>query len=179
MNIKQFARSKKFTLVMLVLGALVILLAVFQAGISVGFHRAGFSYHMGEDYYRAFGDAPRGPGIGMMGDRGFPNAHGAIGRIIKLSLPTITVLGTDNIEKVITTDQSTEVRRLRDEASASELALDEYIVVIGTPNEHGEIVARLIRILPPPPEFTRPNQSINATESTSPLAPPLPFKPNP
>lgn len=155
---------------MMSLGALVILLSVFQAGISVGFHRAGFSYHMGENYYRAFGDAERGPGVGMMGDRGFSNAHGAIGRIIKLSLPTMTVLGTDNVEKVITTDQNTEVRRFRDEASVSELTLDEYVVVIGTPNENGEIVARLIRILPPPPEFTRPNQTVSTTGSTSSVA---------
>lgn len=152
---------------MLVIGVIIVILGIFQAGVFVGFHRAGFSYHMGENYYRAFGDNERGEGGGMMGDRGFPNAHGAVGRIIKISIPTMSVLGPDNIEKIITMSDDTKVRYLRDATTILSLKQDDYVVVIGSPNDEGEIVARFIRILPPPTQLNTPDVAPTATISTS------------
>jgi hypothetical protein len=147
MAIPKFVRSKKMSRALLTLGALIILLAVFQAGMAVGFHRASYSYHMGENYYRAFGEGGNGPAR-MMGDRTFPNAHGAAGTIIKIDLPSLTVLGYDHIEKNITLTESTEIRRLRDKIGAGDLHLDDAIVVFGAPSEGGDVRARFIRIIP-------------------------------
>lgn len=133
-------------------GISIVLLAVFHAGVTVGFHKAKFSFHMGEKYYRAFEEGGPRSGVGFaMGKRDFTDAHGAAGKIIGITYPIITVLGMDNIEKNIFIDMKTEVRKFRNMASTSDLVIGEHIIVIGEPNDDAEITARLIRIIPAPP----------------------------
>ena len=156
--LKDFGCSKGFRLVAMAIVILVVLLAVFQAGRFVGFRQAIFSGHLGDNYYRAFEDSGRG----MMGNPGphsfwsddLPNGHGAAGKIIKINLPNIVVLGPDNIEKVIKVDDKTLVRRFRNTVKASDLSVGDFIVVIGTADESSEIAAKLIRLLPPPPAIS-------------------------
>jgi hypothetical protein len=49
-KIMDFARSHK---ILAVLGVVIIELIVFQSGIFVGYHKAAFSFRMGDNYYRA------------------------------------------------------------------------------------------------------------------------------
>jgi hypothetical protein len=77
--------------------------------------------------------------------------HGIIGKIIKVSLPTIIVMGPDNIEKVIVTTASTTAHQMRDVIALDKLTADQFITVLGYPNEQGQIVAKFIRVMPNPP----------------------------
>lgn len=143
--------SKNFKRFFYILGSLIILLCVFLAGISVGFHKANFGKAWGDNYERNFG-MMRG---GMMRDFGgpqgnFPNAHGAVGKIIKIELPTIIVQDRDNTEKVILIKDDTKIEQMRTELKQTDLKIDDFIVTIGSPNDKGQVEAKLIRIMPSP-----------------------------
>lgn len=153
--LKDFDCSKKVHWVVVIIAVVIVLLVVFQAGRFVGFRQAIFSGHLGDNYYRAFEGGKRGP-MGKMGPRGFwsddlPNGHGAAGKIIKINLPNLVVLGPDNLEKVIKVDNSTLVRSFRNTIKASDLKVGDFIVTIGGSDDDSQIVAKLIRLLPPPP----------------------------
>lgn len=153
-KIKKVIESKQFLSVICTLGVLFIVFLIFQAGMMAGFHRASFGRDWGDNYSRNFGSPHKDFQMmgGRMGDFGnLPNAHGAIGKIIKIELPTIIVQDeNDNTEKVVLISDNTEIHEMRNMISKENLKLDDHIVVIGTPNANGQIEARLIRFLPTP-----------------------------
>ncbi|MFA6251085.1 MAG: hypothetical protein WC603_00435 [Candidatus Paceibacterota bacterium] len=157
-SLKNIVESKVFSTVMYTLGVLFILVLVFQAGMIAGFRKASFGRNWGDNYAKNFGSPHRGPQMmgGEFGDFGnLPNAHGAIGKIIKVELPLIVVLDDkDNTEKVVLVDDKTEIRKMRDSVAKEDLKIDDHIVVIGTPNSSGQIEAKLIRLLPIPFEVS-------------------------
>ncbi|HAS80533.1 MAG: hypothetical protein UR25_C0001G0139 [Candidatus Nomurabacteria bacterium GW2011_GWE1_32_28] len=129
------------------IAAAIIMILIFSIGVSVGFHKASFGQAWGENYERNFGMMPGGM---MFNEDNFPNAHGAIGKIIKIELPTIIVQDKDNIEKVVLIKDDTQIQEKREDMSVNNLKIDDFIVVIGNPNEQGQIEAKLIRIMPSP-----------------------------
>lgn len=157
-DLKDFVKSKTLKRIIMGLGALIIVLAILQVGISIGYRKASFSYGWGNNYYKTFGgdrdDRGWASGRGMMGmmgptpGRGVSNANGAIGKIVKISLPTFVIADRDNTEKIILIGDDTLVRQFRDTIPATELKVGDDIVVIGAPNDKSEIEARLIRIVP-------------------------------
>lgn len=149
MNLTELFQSKKFKGVLYVVGIAFLALLVFRAGVFVGYRKAGFAYRLGDNYYRTFG--------GHMGMREeeFTSAHGAIGKIIKISLPTLFIEDQDNVEKLILIKDSTAIRKFREEIKSSDLKIDDSIIIIGSPNDKSEIEAKLIRILPYPPDFLK------------------------
>lgn len=155
MDIKKFAQSGKMKVVVITVICLAILSAIFQAGVFVGFNKASFLFKGGDNFYRAFGDRDdviinsMGMGGGMFRDE-FSGGHGAIGKIVKVNLPTIVVIGPDNIEKTILLSDDTTVHQLRNVSSTDKLEVDQYITVLGAPNDDGQIVAKFIRVIPPP-----------------------------
>lgn len=160
MNYKNILQSKISPKVLWCIGALVAALCIFQAGIFVGYHKAAFSYRFGDNYHRTFG-SPEGRGMGMM-DRGefpgfppgeFTPAYGVTGTIIKVSLPTVIVAGTDKVEKIVVVNEKTMLRHFREDVKASDLKAGDTIVVIGSPNDSAQIEAKFIRILPTVAEF--------------------------
>ncbi|MFA5936612.1 MAG: hypothetical protein WC822_01900 [Candidatus Paceibacterota bacterium] len=158
-DIKKVFESKVSAGVLYSIGALIIMALIFSAGVSVGFHKASFGRAWGENYERNFGMRP---GRQMFGQDNFPNSHGAIGKIIKIELPTIITQDIkDNTEKIILIKDDTQIQKIKENITASDLKIDDSIVVIGTPNEQGQIEAKLIRIMPSPelmpvPEFGGP-----------------------
>jgi hypothetical protein len=158
MEQKNFFQSKNFSKILITIGGVIVVLLVFQAGVFVGFKKAAFSYRLGESYYRAFGPMHGGPMGGVFNDD-FSPPNGVIGKIIKVSLPTITIDGRDNIEKVVTIGDETAVRYMRGALAPNALAVGNYVVVIGAPTSSGQIAAELIRVIPPP--------MINATTSSN------------
>lgn len=156
-KIKKIINSKTFKIVNYSLGILVIVFLIFQAGMIAGYRKVSFGRDWGDNYTKNFGSPHQS--LRMKGQdfgdfRNMPNAHGAIGKIIKVEFPQIVVFdGKDQTEKVILIDDETEIRKMRDIVSKDELKLDEHIVVIGAPNETGQIEAKLIRFIPAPPEF--------------------------
>lgn len=168
-----------------ILIVLIIASMIFQAGIFVGYHKAGFYKSMGDNYYRPFDNKGRGVnGFGskggmmggirdggkfMMQGANIPGGHGAVGKIVSINLPTIVVASPDNVEKTVSISDETLIRQFRETISATDLKVGEYIVVIGDNNTDGGVVkAKLIRLLPPPPERQNAqNQSAPATSTTA------------
>lgn len=150
-------QSKKLRVVIVAIVGLAIVLAIFQAGVFVGFHKASFLFRGGDNFYRAFGEREGQMGSKMIFRDEFSGGHGALGRIVRINLPILVVIGPDNIEKTVLTNDKTEVRQFRDASSLDKLSVDQHITVLGTPNDDGQIVAKFIRIIPPPPTASSTN----------------------
>ena len=166
MDLKKIAESKKYQKILMLVVILVLVFLIFQVGVFVGLRKAEFSFHMGDNYYRAFNGGPNSFGFmgrnGMMGLPGenLVGASGAIGKIIKIQLPKIFVEDRSNIEKTITVESETLIRSMRNNLKSSDLKVGDFVTVIGEPNEsEGTIDAKLIRVIPPTP--------ITATTSTN------------
>ena len=154
-KIKEILNSKAFRIVVYALGVLAVAFFIFEAGMVAGFRKASFGRDWGENYEQNFGSPHRmqfGKNMGDMGN--LPNAHGAIGRIVGVELPNIVVLdGKDNVEKVIILDDDTEIRLAKNIIKDEELKEGLDVMIIGTPNSSGQIEAKLVRVLPPPPQI--------------------------
>ena len=55
MDIQKITESPWFTRALIAIGLVLIVLVVFQAGVYIGVRKAGLSFRMGDDYYRALG----------------------------------------------------------------------------------------------------------------------------
>lgn len=148
-KIKKLFESKVFTKIIYGVGILIILIIVFSVGISVGFHRASFGQAWTEHYYNNFGMMSARRDLGF-GENYFPNAHGASGKILKITLPTMIVQDKDKTEKVVLLADDTDIEKGRNDVTADAINIDDFVVVIGTPNGQGQIEAKLIRVLPNP-----------------------------
>jgi len=153
-KLKSILKSKVFRIIVIIIGVFTIISLIFQIGMMAGFRKASFGRDWGDNYERNFGMPKMGPKMMDMefGNLGkLPNAHGAIGKIVKIELPTIVVLDEkDNTEKSVLVNEKTEIRMVRESINSTDLKIDEYVVVMGAPNSSGQIEARLIRILPAP-----------------------------
>ena len=144
-NIRKVLESKTAVRILYVIGIFIIVMLIFSAGIIVGFHKASFGHAWEENYEHNFGMIPNRP---MLGEDNFPNAHGAIGKIIKIELPTIIVADKDNTEKVVLLKDDTKIEKMKMQIKSSDLAIDDFIVVIGSPSDKGQIEAKFIRVMP-------------------------------
>lgn len=138
---------------LLALGGVALVLLIFQAGVMVGYRQASFSYRWGDNYGRMFfgGFHPMMGAPAGFGQEYPINGHGAVGRIIKISGSTMVVADRDNTEKVILLNNQTIVRSFRESIKSEQLKVDDSVMVIGTPNDQSQIVAKLIRLIPPLP----------------------------
>lgn len=145
--------SKTVRTVIATLAVVIAVLAIFSLGMRVGARQARFAGSFGQSYEQNF-RGPMGGGKMMVGffDEGLPSGHGAVGKVVSLNLPELVVAGPDNFEKIVLTGTSTEIRKFRDTVNANEIKTDDFVVVIGNPNDKGQIEAKLIRIMPKPYE---------------------------
>ena len=144
-NIKKVFEGRNSFRILCVIGVIIVGLLIFYAGIGVGFRKASFGRAWGENYERNFGMMPNRP---MFGKDNFPNAHGAVGKIIETKLPTIIVQDRDNTEKVILIKTDTQIQKAMEKIAVNDLKMDDFVVVIGTPNKQGQIEAKFIRVMP-------------------------------
>jgi len=160
-------KLKRDTLKRIIVGlaVFVIVVLIFGAGMFIGGMKARFSYRWAENYHRNFG----GPEGGFMDElkmmppnSEFIEGHGTFGQIIKIDGLTLVIKGRNDVEKIILIKDDTVIKRLRDTVKPAELKVDEFIVVIGEPNDTGQVEAKLIRVLSPmessfnPPPFRIP-----------------------
>ena len=134
--------------VLYVIAILFLACLIFRAGVFVGFRKANFGHAWSEHYYKNFGRTPNHREF--FGEDHFPNANGATGKIIKIELPTIIVQDKDNTEKVVLLKDDTKILNGRQEIKSSDLKMDNFVIIIGTPNTEGQIEAKIIRVLPEP-----------------------------
>src|ERR1035437_8160575 len=147
-KIKQEATTKN---IIVAIAILVIAILIFQAGMFVGYRKAAYSFHFDENYYHEFDSQTGGTMMNGFPQNSFIGASGAVGKIIKITPPTFVVAGSDNLEKVILIGDDTIIRQSRNTLSPNDLKVDDYVVVIGSPNDQGQIDAKLVRLLPIPP----------------------------
>ena len=147
MDFKSFFKSKNFKTFLVGLGVLIVLLFVFRAGEAVGFRKANFSYRWGENYYRGFAGPQRGA-LGFFGGSDFSPSHGIFGSIIKTSTSTLFVESSDGTEKQVLLGTKTIIKRFRETISETDLKVGDKVIIIGSPNDSGEIEAQLVRVMP-------------------------------
>ncbi|MFA6520525.1 MAG: hypothetical protein WCT44_02890 [Candidatus Paceibacterota bacterium] len=153
MDLKNIHNSKTVRGILIGLGVAIIILGVFKLGQVSGLHKARFSERFGDNFNRNFIDPREGGFFKDFSDRrGPPGGNGAVGEIVSIKLPLIVVAGPDNLEKTILIKEDTLVRRFQDEVKVADLKIGDNIVVLGVPNDVGQIEAKLIRAVPFPPE---------------------------
>jgi hypothetical protein len=151
-NKQENQKIKRDVLKLIIVGliCLVVVVLIFGAGVFVGGMKAKFSYSWAESYHKNFA----GPPGGFFGDwRKFPpppgefiEGHGTFGEIIKINNSDFVIKGQDNVEKIILIKEDTIIEKGRETVKKDELKVGNYIVVIGSPNEQGQIEAKLIRL---------------------------------
>lgn len=136
--------SKKSLILWVAIGIaeILLLVTVFGFGVFAGAQRARFSYRWAENYHRLFGGPP------LFGGRDFIDGHGVFGQILKIENNTLTVKDRGEIEKSIVVSDQTTIKRGPETIKASDLKVDDKIVVIGSPTKTGQIKAKMIRVFP-------------------------------
>jgi hypothetical protein len=167
---KDIFESKLFRGIILGIAGLIILVFVFGLGVFVGMKRADFSFRWADEYHRNFG----GPKGGFFGDfmgmnNEFANANGSFGQIINIdtSTNTLTIKDVSNVEKNILVNDKTAIIYQRKNIKLPDLKINDSVVVIGEPNNSGQIQAELIRVMPSPPTENNNTQSQNPSGTTT------------
>jgi len=132
------------------LAGFVIIVLVFGAGMFIGGMKARFSYRWAENYHKNFA----GPRSGFFGDwrklppfpGDFIESHGTFGEIIKINDSDFVIKGRNDMEKVVIITKDTLIKKGMTTIKKDELKVGDNVVVIGSPNEQGQIEAKLIRI---------------------------------
>lgn len=151
MNIKEYIKSQSFRGILVGISIAIAILVIFQAGIFVGFRKASFAYRFGDNYYRGFDRKVPAP-FGFPLKDNFRSSHGAVGEVVSISLPTLVVVGPDSIEKTVIIDTSTLIRKFDTELKSTDIKVGDFLVAIGESNDNSQIQAKLIRMLPEPPQ---------------------------
>jgi len=157
-NFKEIFKPGHFNKLLAVLTAAVVLVFVFTLGVFVGHEKARFSRDWGENYYRNIvGPGPGGP-AGLMMGLGRPgfSAHNGLGQIIKIDGDSLLIRDQSNLEKTILITNQTAIVEDHQNIMAGDLKVDDKIIIIGRPNDRGQIEPKLIRVLPVMPPF-QPN----------------------
>ena len=152
-SLADFFESKLFAGIVAGVCIMLVIICIFESGVLVGYHEATYSSHWGENYGRNFGSGP-------MSANGLPDARlplpdGTMGKILSISNASasstqIVISNTQNAEEKVLIDTNTIIRDHENTISASTLVPGAYAVVLGSPDEHGEILAKLIRLVPAP-----------------------------
>lgn len=141
--------------------AVVAGLLILRLGMFIGHVQAALSLRAGDNYFRAIdGRDARNTLFFVSND--MPSAHGAVGRVLSVSLPTFVVASPDNVEKTVVVSTGTVVRRFRDAIPATDIKPNDFTVVLGNPDGSGRIRAELVRIMPTPALYSdAPDRTIN------------------
>ena len=161
-------KLKSPNIVAIVIGAVLIALFSFAAGMHIGLKKAKFSYRWGENYERNFiGPRPgkmgpdfkdRGP-MGFFRDFGgkdFRNAYGLSGTILSIADNKLIIKDRDEKENTVAVTDKTIIKQRRDTLKISDLKTDDIVVVVGNPDDSGVINADIIRVFD---SFGNPNNS--------------------
>ena len=152
---KSFFQSNTVAKVLFILGALLVILIVFQAGLFVGYRQGAFSSNWDNSLGRDIRD-PHSFFAPFIRDGEDAIPHGSAGEIISVKLPLIMLKSVNGTEQIVVLSPTTTIRSLRDAASTSELSIGKNVIVIGEPGNDGEIEASFVRIIPPPPNGQAP-----------------------
>ncbi len=133
--------------IIIIFAGLAAIILIFGAGVFVGGMKARFSYRWAENYQKNFA-GPRG---GFM--NGFParpgndfiESHGVFGQIIKIN-SDLVINGQNNVERIVIISSSTTIQKARQTITKDDLKVGDNVTVIGSPDDQGQIEAKLIRV---------------------------------
>ena len=128
---------------------LVVAVLIFDAGVRVGGIKARYAYLWADNYHRNFAGPSKGFMTGdwrnfIKGD--FMQGHGIFGEIIEINDKDFVVRGSNDTENIILMTEKTVVKNGRETAETNALKAGDRVVIIGSPNEQGQIEAKFIRI---------------------------------
>lgn len=135
---------KILILVLVIAGAMTI---VFATGVWVGQLRAQFSFQWAENYHYNFGGPKKGV-FGNLPSTDFTNSHGIYGTVVMRDEGALIVTDDDNKEKTIVVDSATTIVNNSKVIDFDDIEIGDRAVIIGQPNDQGQIEAKFIRILP-------------------------------
>jgi len=132
------------------IGIFVIVIFIFGFGMFVGGIKARFSYNWAESYHENFA----GPREGFFGNwqrmpplpGDFIESHGTFGEIIKMNNSDFVIKGQAEMEKIVLIKDDTVIEKGRTKITKNDLKVGDQVVVIGSPNNQGQIEAKLIRL---------------------------------
>lgn len=135
--------------------AVALLLGAFGLGVKVGYRKAHFSFQWADNYHRNFG-GPKQGWFRQFDDREFMDASGMMGQVLRAEGNILIVKGRDEAEKIILITDKTMLKRGRETLKITDLRVNDFVVVIGEPNDQGQIEAKLVRLMPAPPSAPKP-----------------------
>jgi len=127
--------------------ALIILLAVFNLGVLVGSRRTDSFYRWDENYARNFTMPPPFSSSSLPGTGRFLTADGVAGTVLKVNGASLVIEDTAGIERTVIVSTTTAIRQGDSTVSVSDVEDNDQLVVIGSPDQSGQIDATFIRIL--------------------------------
>ncbi len=148
MGLKEIIQSKKFKIVIAILASFVVAVLIFITGMLVGYRKARFSDRFGENYYVNFVGTRRGPAefLDDAEGRGYRNADGVSGTIISINGNNLAVKDKNNNENNVAVTGKTIIKSMGRTIQASDLKMNDQVVVLGQPDNSGSINAILIRV---------------------------------
>lgn len=146
---KKVFESKIFAYLIWSLIIFTAVLLVFKIGVIVGSRQANFSCQWGDNYHKNFAGPKRGFG-GDFNNKEFMDANGLFGQIIKVDGHNFIIRGKNDMEVFIRLNDGTIIKRFKETVAPRDLTINDMAVIIGEPNNVGQIDARFVRLLPPP-----------------------------
>lgn len=146
LDCSKFFHSKAFKISFVVIAVVIAALLIFKLGVFVGYRKANFSYRWAENYHKNFG-GPREGFFNDFYDRDFIDGHGMSGLVMKIDGNVLIIKDRDNTEKTVTISDQTVIRVNRDTIKITDLKIDDRIVIIGSPDNQGQIEAKFIRVM--------------------------------
>lgn len=129
----------------IVIGALALMLTIFQIGSIVGARRAQFACQWDKNYGPLFGVPPEGMSFRAPP---MPDANGASGMVLQVRQHTLIIRSHEGMEKSILIPEDIIIRRGNDQIPLQAIAPEDRLVIFGTPTEQGQLYAKFIRVLP-------------------------------
>ncbi len=156
---EQAAQKNNVPKTALIAGGIIVLIIVFAAGFFAGMEKTRFSYRWGENYLRNFAPERR-----FFSDRSYINPHGSAGQIIKIDGNNLVVKSLEGVEKNIIIANDTVIMEGRQQIKVTDLKINDNIVAIGSPNDQGQVQAKLIRVMPEMPMMQYPGAPATPTK---------------
>ncbi len=147
------SHSKKMNAILIILGSIAVVFVVFALGVYVGYRKAIFASGRSDNYYRDFLGGT--PPAGVMGfTSGMPgDTHGVIGTVIDIGSSSVVVEDANSDEESVVISSGTVIRMQNETIGIDGFTTGEGIVVIGEPNDSGQIEAHFVRVFPATSSF--------------------------
>lgn len=144
------SHSKTFKWLAIILAELILLLASFALGLRVGFHKAHFTELWASNYPGNFGPSSGKRFFAAPPPGGkFLNSYAIDGNILTKTGDNLLLKDETGNEKTVLISSSTLIRQNFQTLQSGDLKAGQEVLIIGEPNQQGQIQAKLIRVLNP------------------------------